>query len=89
MLPLRQVVNANVSFGAAGHSAGQLFTHKEVRMVPQFFGTLYRVVIGKSEKIHAALAQQGVKLVRIAIAFAAKTPDERSSTRSRKVRMDM
>ena len=89
MLPLAQIVNANVSFGSARHPASELFAHEEIRMMPQFFPTFYRVVVRKSEEAHAAPAQHSVELDRIAIAFAAKFSGKGGCTGSGKVRVDM
>ena len=55
MLPLAQVVNANVSFGAARHSASEFFANEEIGMPPQFFRTFYRIMVGESEQAHTAL----------------------------------
>lgn len=89
MLPLAQVVNANVSFGAARHSASEFFANEEIGMSPQFFRTFYRIMVGESEQAHAALPQKSIQLLRIAIALTAKFSDKRGRTGSGKVRVEM
>ena len=89
MLPFAQVVHANVSFGSARHPASEFFANEEIGMAPQFFRTLYRVVVGEGEQVHAALPQKNVQLVRIAIAFAAKFSGKGGRTGAGKVRVEM
>ena len=54
VLALGDVVDADVHFGAAGHFAGELFADKKIGMLAQLFGAFDGIVIGESEKIHAA-----------------------------------
>ena len=77
MLPLMEVVDANVDFRTAGHAARQLLAEEEIRIATQWLGAFDRVVIGQREKIHAAAPQQGIDLARIAIAFPAECVDKR------------
>src|ERR1700677_969091 len=58
-------------------------------MAPQFFRSLYRVVVCEGKQAHAALAQQSVELLRIAITFATEFSGKGGGAGSRKVRVDM
>ena len=78
-----------MNFGTARHPASELFAHKEIRMLPQFFRTFYRIVVGEGEQVHTALPQKNVQLLRIAIAFATKFSGKGGCTGSGKVRVDM
>lgn len=58
-------------------------------MAPQFFRSLDRVMVGKRKQAHAALAQQSVELLGIAITFATEFSGKGGGAGSRKVRVDM
>ena len=89
VLPLGNVVNADVNLRAAGHAAGELFAQEKIRQAAKFFGAFNRIMIGESEKIHAATAQLFINLERIAITFAAKFGKERSGASTGEVRVNM
>jgi hypothetical protein len=58
-------------------------------MLAQLFGAFDGIVIGESEKIHAAAVQQGIHVVRIAITFAAKFSGKGGCSLSGEVRVNM
>src|SRR5580700_6458310 len=62
VLPLVQVVNADMSFGPARHSASEFFANEEIRMPPQSFRAFYRVVVGEGEQVHTTSLQKNVQL---------------------------
>jgi hypothetical protein len=61
-----------VDLRPAWHAAGDFFTDKEIRMLPQYFGASDGVMIGKSDEIHAALSQRGVDVGRRAVTLKNK-----------------
>lgn len=85
MLPLAHVVNTDMGFGTARHSASNFLAHEEIGVVPQFFRAFYRVVVGESEQGHPALAQQAVNPLRVAITFTAKFAHKGRGARPGKV----
>src|ERR1700735_188035 len=89
MLALAHVVNANMSFGTARHSASNFLPHEEIGVVPQFFRAFYRVVVGEREQSHSALTQKAVNPLRVGIAFTAKLANKGCGTRPGKARVDM
>src|ERR1700683_1794314 len=58
-------------------------------MAPQFFRSLYRVMVGEGKQAHAALAQQSVELLGIAVTFATEFSGKGGGAGSRKGRVDM
>jgi hypothetical protein len=58
-------------------------------MAPQFFRSLYRVMVGERKQAHAATAKQSVELLRIAITFATEFSGKGGGAGSGKVRVDM
>jgi hypothetical protein len=85
VLPLANVVHADVRLGPAGHAASEFRAHKKVCKVPEFFRTFYRVMIGKGEQIHPTLAELCVQLCRVAVALSAEIFDKGGGTGSGKV----
>ncbi len=72
VLPLGQVIDANVDLGPAGHRASDFLADKEVRVLPQFLGAADGVVVGQRDQVHAALPQRRVDVSRRAVAFQKK-----------------
>jgi hypothetical protein len=58
-------------------------------MLAQWFGAFDGIVIGESEKIHAAALQEGIHGAGIAITFAAKLSDKGGRTGTGEVRVNM
>lgn len=58
-------------------------------MAPQFFRSLYRVVVRERKQAHAAPAQQSVELLGVAVTFATEFSGKGGGAGSRKVRVDM
>jgi hypothetical protein len=77
VLALGDVVDPDVNLRSARHAAGELFAQEKIGQAAQFFGAFNRIVVGESEKIHAATLQQLIDLDWIAITFAAKLGKER------------
>jgi hypothetical protein len=89
VLALRDVVDADVDLGSAWHPAGELFTQEKIRQTAKFFRAFNRIVVGKSEEIHAAPVQRLVNVDRIAVTFTAKFGKERGSASTGEVRVNM
>ena len=85
MLPLANVVHADVRLGPAGHPASEFRAHKKVCKVPEFFRTFYRIMVGKGEQIHPALAKLCVQLRGVAITLSAEIFDKGGGAGSGKV----
>ena len=69
VIPLTQVVNTDVHFGPAGHPAGHLFAHEEIRMSAQRFRRVNRGHDPSGDDGHAQLLAAGINLVRGVVAF--------------------
>lgn len=89
MLPLGDVVNADMRERTAGHEAGNLFADEEVSMPAQRFRAFNRIVVGQCEQIHAALAQRREYGFGSAIAFAANTADNGHGAKAGMIGVDM
>ena len=89
VLLFADVVDPDVHFGAARHSAGQLFADEEIRLAAQLFGAFDRVMVGQREQIHPAALQGGVDFLGIAITFAANALYDRGCGRPRVVGVDV
>jgi hypothetical protein len=80
-----EVVHTDVDFRTAGHAAGELLAEKKSRMLAESFGPFDGIVIGKSEKIHAAMFESLENLKRVAIAFATEFSEHWSGAGARVV----
>ena len=89
VLAFIQVIYANVGIGTTGQLASDFFAYKEVGMFSEFFTTCDRVVIGKCEQVHAALAQRGVNVSRSTVAFQKKMAQDGHRQGTRVKRMDV
>jgi hypothetical protein len=85
VLPLADVVHADVRLGPARHAASKFRAHKKVCEVPEFFRTFYRVMVSKGEQIHPALAKLCVQLRGVAVALSAEIFDKGGGAGSGKV----
>jgi hypothetical protein len=77
VLALGDVVDADMNFSSARHAAGELFAQEKIGQASQFLRAFNRVVVGESEKVHAAAPQHLIHFERIAVTFAAKSGKER------------
>jgi hypothetical protein len=89
VLALGDVVDADMNFSSARHPAGELFAQEKIGQASQLFSAFNRIVVGESEKIHAAPLQQLIHFERIAITFAAKFGKERGGASTGEVRVNM
>ena len=71
VLPLSNVVHADVRLGAAGHPAGNLFAQEKPLEAAKRFGAVYGIVVGQRNQIHPAAAQRRIDRPGSAVAFPA------------------
>ena len=77
MLALGDVIDADMSFRAARHRAGDFFADEEIRVAAQLFRAADGIVIGQRDQVHAALAQRGVDVCRSTVALLKKMTQDR------------
>ncbi len=62
---------------------------KKFGVLAEAFGAFDGIVVGEGEEIHAALVEEGVNLIGIAVTFAAKAPDNGGRAGSGEVGVNM
>ena len=83
VIALADVINADVNFRSARHLAGNLFAHEEVRVAPQLFRRVDRIVIRQSDDGHTQFLAVGIDLVRQVVGFLGDAIKPRRGTHSR------
>jgi hypothetical protein len=89
MLPLGDVVDADVHKRAAGHNARNLFANEEIAMPTQCFRAFNRIVVGEREQVHAAPAQRREYCFGSTVAFAANAADNGHGAKAGMIGVDM
>ena len=89
VLPIRNVVNADVRDAAAGHHAGDFLADEKIGPMPQAFRGSDGVMIGHGDQIHSTTLQDLVDRVGVVIALAANPAKNRECAHAGVPRMNV
>jgi hypothetical protein len=89
VVALAEIVDAQMSFGSAGHSHGDFFAQEEVRQRPQCLGTFNRVVVRDGDGRHASPFQKVVNFKRLVVALLAQVLEAGKVEHSGSFRVNM
>ena len=82
VIALRDVVDAHVQFGSAGHAAGGFLAEEEIGPRAQRFGSVDGIVVGDGYQVHAQALQFLVNGQGLVVAFPAHAPQKRDGAHS-------
>jgi len=82
MVAFAKIVNTDVNFRPARHAAGHFFADEKVRIMPQLFRGVDRVMVGQGDDGHAHLLAAGVDLAWLVVGLLTNTLEQRSVAHS-------